>query len=297
MTEKELIALALSGSKKKRMPAFLKEGIGDDCAVMALDKKWDLLVTCDTLSEGTHFLKGTAPEKIARKLLAVNLSDIAAMAGTPLWGILSLSAPGTLADDFWKRFFNALGKEAEKYGTALVGGDTVRGGSLVLTLTLAGRVEKGRAVLRSGAKPGDLVVVTGRLGNTLKSGKHLAFEPRLREARWLRDKFSPGAMMDLSDGLLEDGRKLAEASGVSLALSGGSLPLAAGADLKSALTDGEDFELLLTVPEKNWQEKSAALFRKKFGLELTAVGRVVKKGREPLVLDGKSVEWNGYAHF
>lgn len=296
MTEKELIALAGARFGKRR-PAFLKVGIGDDCAVINFDAKNDLIVTCDTLAEGTHFLKGTAPELLARKLLAVNLSDAAAMAGIPLWGILSLAAPKNVPEAFLKRFMAALGKEAEKYGVSIIGGDSVRGKDLVLTLTLAGKVEKGRALLRSGAKPGDLVVVTGRLGSTFESGKHLTFEPRLKEARSLARYFSPSAMMDLSDGLLEDGRRMAESSGVTLKLRGADVPLNAGADLKGALTDGEDFELLLCVPKGNWDEKRAERFRKRFKLELTVIGEAAKKSGESLLLDGKAPRGRGYAHF
>ena len=297
MREQELITLADSLFSGNIAGKGISKGIGDDCAVLSYNGKWDLIATCDTLSENTHFLKGTPPELLAHKLLAVNLSDVAAMAGIPLWGILSLAAPKKLSPAFLTRFMTALGKEAEKYKVSIVGGDTVRADALTLTLTLLGKVEKGRALLRSNAKEGDLVLVTGLLGNTFSNGKHLDFEPRLKEARWLRDKFSPTAMMDLSDGLFEDGSRMGRASGATLAIRGTEVPCADHCALKEALTGGEDFELLLTVPKSKFDEKLKKRFEKKFSLKLTVVGEVLKAGKHPLTIDGKAKKWSGYAHF
>lgn len=297
MREQELITLAASQFSGRRAGKEILKGIGDDCAVLRYNDKWDLLATCDTLSENTHFLKGTKPELLAHKLMAVNLSDIASMAGIPLWGILSLGAPKTASAAFLTRFMTALGKEAEHYKLSIVGGDTVRCDALTLTLTLIGKVERGKALLRSGAKAGDLVLVTGSLGNTFKSGKHLSFEPRLAEARWLSEKLTPNAMMDLSDGLCEDGRRLALASKLTMAIIGDAVPCAAGCGLKEALTGGEDFELLFTVPKNKFSRELQKRFEKKFSLKLTAVGEMKKADRHPLLIDGKANDWTGYAHF
>ena len=297
MREEDLIFFAREFFSKGKASRELSEGIGDDCAVAAFDRRRDLILTCDTLTEGTHFLKGVPPEKLAHKLLAVNLSDIAAMAGSPWLALLSLSSPKTFSKGFWERFFRALGNEAERYGLAVAGGDCVAGEKLTLTLTMLGFVPKGKAVLRSGARKGDYVLVTGRLGGTLKSGKHLAFEPRLEEARYLREKLSPSAMMDLSDGLFEDGRKLALASSLTMKIKGDLVPLNPGCGLKEAMTGGEDFELLLTVPPENWNERIRKNFQRKFKLDLTPLGFMDARGKEPLLVDGSVRSWRGYAHF
>ena len=296
MREQELINLANSLFSGNPSGGVL-QGIGDDCAVLRYNGKWDLIATCDTLCDDTHFLKGTKPELLAHKLLAVNLSDIASMAGIPLWGILSLAAPKTASNAFLKRFVTALGLEAEKYSVSIIGGDTVRAEALTLTLTLVGKVEKGKALLRSGAREGDLVLVTGTLGKTFVSGRHLTFEPRLKEARWLREKLSPNAMMDLSDGLCEDGRRLALASGLSMSIAGDCVPCADNCSLKEAATGGEDFELLLTVPKSKFSAQLQKRFEKKFSLKLSVVGEMTKAGKHPLLIDGKANKWTGYAHF
>ena len=297
MREQELITLANSLFTGKAAGKEILKGIGDDCAVVSFNDKWDLVATCDTITENTHFLRKTKPELLAHKLLAVNLSDIAAMAGIPSWGILSLAAPKTASGAFLVRFMTALRKEAEKYNVSIIGGDTVRAEALTLTLTLVGKVEKGKALLRSGAKEGDLVLVTGTLGGTLKSGKHLTFEPRLKEARWLRDKISPNAMMDLSDGLFEDGNRLAFASKLTMALKGESVPCADNCSLLEAVTGGEDFELLMTVPKSKFSAQLQKRFEKKFSLKLTVVGEMTKAVDHPLLIDGKANKWTGYAHF
>lgn len=297
MREEELISFAREFFSQGKTFRELTEGIGDDCAVVSLDEKTDLLLTCDTLTEGTHFLKGVAPEKLAHKLLAVNLSDVAAMAGKPWLALLSFAAPKGFSRKFAEPFFRALGKEAEKYGLRIIGGDCVAGEKLTLTLTMLGKVKRGEALLRSGAKAGDLVFVTGRLGGTLKSGKHLTFEPRLAEARYLREKLSPSAMMDLSDGLFEDGRKLAVSSDLTMNIQSGLVPLNRGCGLKEALTGGEDFELLLTIPPENWNERAGKNFQKRFNLELTLVGVMESGGKAALLIDGKKRPWSGYAHF
>ena len=297
MREEELISFAREFFSRGKAFRDLTKDIGDDCAVVGFDKRSDLILTCDTLTEGTHFLKGVPPEKLAHKLLAVNLSDIAAMAGKPWLALFSFAAPKGLSKKFAETFFGALGREADALGLRIVGGDCVAGEKLTLTLTVLGKVKKGEALLRSGAKKGDLVFVTGRLGGTLKSGKHLSFQPRLEEARYLKEKLSPSAMMDLSDGLFEDGRKLALASDLTMRIQSELVPALAGCSVKEAMTGGEDFELLLTIPPENWNEKAGKNFQRRFKLELTLVGVMDGKGKDPLLIDGKKRPWSGYAHF
>ena len=298
MREEDLIKLAETyfAPEDAARISLLKD-IGDDCAVLKFNKLHDLLITCDTLTEGTHFTKGTAPELLAHKLLAVNLSDVAAMGGTPWIAVLSLAAPKNISKKFAEAFFGALGKEAQSYGLKIVGGDCVASPNLTLTLTLLGKVKRGEAIYRSGAREGDLVLVTGRLGGTFKSGKHLSFQPRLKEARYLSERLTPSAMMDLSDGLLEDGRKLAVASRLTMSLESSLIPCNSCCDLKEAVTGGEDFELLLTVPKEKWSERVKNNFKKKFQLEINVIGKMEKRGKAALLIDGRKQSWSGYAHF
>ena len=221
-------------------------GPGDDCAVLKWNGEYDLLVTVDQLIESVHYTPETPPEEAGAKLMKRNLSDIAAMGGEPLWAVVTLAAgsdEGRLA-----RFMAGVAREAAKYGTALCGGDisALPSEGVVTTLTLAGRVPRDQAILRSGAHPGDLLYVTGEIGNSFLSGHHLSFTPRLAEGRALRGKAR--AMLDISDGLLLDARRMAQSSRVDLEIDVSAVPLRAGARLPDALSDGEDYELLFCGP-------------------------------------------------
>ncbi len=223
-------------------------GIGDDTAVLRSGKK-DLLLTTDMLLEGRHFLlKKATPFEIGWKAMAVNLSDIAAMGGTPVAAVVSLGAPASTTVKFLEEVYRGLRAAASRFGARIVGGDTNKSERLTLAVTLLGEAKKGKAVLRSGAKPGDWVFVTGSLGGSYASKKHLRFIPRLKEARWLAKNFRLSAMMDLSDGLASDIHRIAEESGVGAVLNESTLPLSKGVrSAQQALTDGEDFELLFTL--------------------------------------------------
>ena len=221
-------------------------GPGDDCAVLKWNDAYDLLVTVDQLIESVHYTPETPPEEAGAKLMKRNLSDIAAMGGEPLWAVVTLAAgsdEGRLA-----RFMQGVAREAARYGTALCGGDisALPSEGVVTTLTLAGRVPRDQAILRSGAHPGDLLYVTGEIGNSFLSGHHLSFTPRLAEGRALRGKAR--AMLDISDGLLLDARRMAQSSRVDLEIDVSAVPLRAGARLPDALSDGEDYELLFCGP-------------------------------------------------
>lgn len=242
-------------------------GIGDDAAVLRLDPGFDLVVATDSIAEGTHFPAGTPAASVGHRCLAVNLSDIAAMAAEPLWFSLALSLPE--ADEEWVgEFARGLFALADRFGVELVGGDTVRG-PLGATVTIQGRVRPGRAVRRSGAVPGDGVWVTGHPGDAVAgrlllpqadSGvaaaalrrRFLYPEPRVREGLALAGIAS--AMLDVSDGLDDDLRKLLVASGVGAELDAGALPLSAelrsvrsGGAIECALTGGDDYELCFAV--------------------------------------------------
>ena len=245
-------------------------GIGDDCAVLRVDPGADVLVTTDMLMDGRHFRLGEhAPEQVGYKALAVNLSDVAAMAGTPLAAFVAVALPRGDAVAIAQGLHAGMAPLADRFGVALAGGDTnAWDGPLVVTITVLGAAAPGGAVRRSGARPGDAVVVTGPLGGSLPSGRHLRPEPRVAEARAIAARVPIRAMIDLSDGLASDlGHILAESGGLGAKLVEAAIPihpdaLAASRDsgrpaIDHALADGEDFELCLALDPAAWDRLAA----------------------------------------
>ncbi len=226
-------------------------GPGDDCAVVARDDKWDTLLKTDVVVERLHFTPDTAPERIGRKALARAVSDIAAMGGMPEHALITVlchpSRPVALLEGIY-RGMNTL---ARQFGISLAGGETsgLPYDGLVISVALTGRVERGQAILRSGGRPGDLIFVSGLLGGSFPTGWHLDFEPRVELARGLlKAGIRPSAMMDLSDGLGTDLPRLAAASGCGFELHESALPCRPGFSVADAVSHGEDYELLLTLP-------------------------------------------------
>ncbi len=269
-------------------------GPGDDCAVVraANGEKW--LLKTDCLLEGVHFLREMPARWVGHKALARCVSDFAAMAGTPRWALVTIAVPEDLPVAYLRQIYVGLRQTARHFGISLTGGETSRSpGSIFLNLSLVGPATPG-PILRSGGSPGEIVFVTGRLGGSFASGRHLRFRPRLPEAQWLAQlppTIRPTALMDLSDGLAEDLPRLAAASGCDYFLEEKKLPRHRGVSVEQALGDGEDYELLLTVPEdaakrllEQW--KAAA-----HPAPLTAIGRLVPPGR------GKPLLQEGFAHF
>ena len=208
-------------------------GAGDDCAVLDLgvpDKL--ILFKTDAVVEGFHFTRETPPEKIGRKALARCLSDIAAMAGTPTAALVTIALPEKFDAEFVAKIYDGMNALAEKYGVAIVGGETTTNPERILiSIALLGTVPRGKQILRSGAKTGDAIFVTGELGGSLAE-KHLDFEPRLAEARWLAEHFSIHAMMDLSDGLAGDLRHILNASDVGAEILKSAVPVSREAKLR-----------------------------------------------------------------
>jgi thiamine-monophosphate kinase len=277
-------------------------GIGDDTAVVRPRAGHELLFTTDMLVEGIHFRAGdeASAREIGQKAMAVNLSDIAAMGGVPTHAVAAVGLPGGLDVTFARDLMKGLRTTAEAWGVSLVGGDTNRSGVIIVSVALLGEVKKGKAVRRSGAKPGDVIFVTGNLGGSYASRKHLNFTPRLAESAYLGG-YKVSAMMDLSDGLASDLGKLATESGVGAVLSAEAVPLSTWAkSLDAALTDGEDFELLFTLSPREAARLSLA--SKPAGLALfRPVGKITpcREGLRIFRADGRytPIEDKGYDHF
>ncbi len=231
-------------------------GPGDDCAVVRTTSGDLLLITTDQLIEGRHYEAGTPIDLIARKAVARSLSDIAAMGGTPSWGLATAALPEGYehADEL----FDAMAKWGRHWKCPLVGGDVaVTSGPMVLSVTVIGKPHVNREelpgcppVLRSGAEIGDLVYVTGPIGASFESGHHLSFEPRLAEGRLNCDHLATDlhAMIDVSDGLGRDAARIARASGVVVEIDADRVSLRPPATgWNQAFGDGEDYELLFAV--------------------------------------------------
>jgi thiamine-monophosphate kinase len=304
---------------------FSLDKVGDDCAVLPKDDETDLLVTTDLLAEGIDFrLEWTTPEFLGHKALAVSLSDIAAMGGTPKWALVSLGAPeGLWKTDFLDRFYDGWHQLARKHEVELVGGDVSRtSDSLFIDSLALGSVEHGRAINRRGARPGDAIFVTGFLGGAaaglkwLEEGgqfhefltapeRHIIFRqlqplPQVQTGKLLQQYNLPTAMLDISDGLSSDIAHLCAASGVGARIHRLSVPIdpaIAGAlggveGIELALHGGEDLELLLTVP----QDKAAMAL----DLGFHQIGEITKNaGGIELIEHGNPtlLESKGYRHF
>jgi len=241
-------------------------GIGDDTAVVSASDGL-ILLAADMLLEGVHFDLATAtPFQIGRKTLAVNLSDVAAMGGQPKYALVSLALPRRLGEhrneNFAEQLFEGLRSLAEEFETTIVGGDTNSwDGPLVINVAITGEVSAGNAITRLGAKVGDWIFVTGRLGGSI-AGRHLDFTPRVSEALILRETCDLNAMIDVSDGLVADLYHILEESNVGAFLNESSIPISETAasladdrsPLEHALGDGEDFELLFTVSPEDGQK-------------------------------------------
>jgi thiamine-monophosphate kinase len=280
-----------------RLSEAVVQGPGDDCAVLKVTgtAKLQLLKT-DAVVEGVHFLGTEDMERVGWKALCRAVSDIAAMGGRPESALITVLAR---ADTPWERLeglYRGIARAASRFGVSIVGGETGQiHGPLACNVCLTGWVDPERVVLRSGGRPGDVLLVTGTLGGSLHTGRHLDFQPRLEEAAWLVEHFRPSAMMDLSDGLAKDGPRLAAASGCAFGLELERVPCTAGYGLEQALGDGEDFELLMAVApgevariELAWRETFPELL-------LSRIGALLPKSDSLLPADAPKTR--GYDHF
>jgi thiamine-monophosphate kinase len=308
MNELDLIARLTSALPRNDSVVV---GAGDDCAVLDLGGPDYVLFKTDAVVEGVHFTGNTSPEKVGRKALARCLSDIAAMAGQPGSALVTIALPKRFDVDRIERIYSGLNALATEHGVAIAGGETTENpGCLLVSIAMLGTVARNRCLLRSGAKAGDAIFVTGQLGGSI-NGKHLEFQPRLREARWLAEQFPVHALIDVSDGLASDVRHLMKASGVGAELLSRAIPISREATLASrsessarppllaALTDGEDFELLFTIAS-NQAVRLLDGWKAQFpGLPLTCIGRITAEpGLRLRDSEGvRTLNVHGYTHF
>ena len=291
---------------------FVITGAGDDCAVLDLGVPGRyVLFKTDAVVEGVHFTKDAPPEKIGHKALGRCLSDVAAMGGRATAALVTLALPPSFNVSFVDRIYAGINALAERYGVAIAGGETTTNPEgLLISVALLGTVDRNHCIHRAGARVGDAIFVTGQLGGSL-AGKHLDFEPRLREGQWLATHFAIHAMIDISDGLAGDLRHVLRSSGVGAELLSDSIPVSREAKLKArnessakppllaALSDGEDFELLFTVAGSDAVTVLDA-WKKQFpGLPLTCIGRIAEglalKLRDKNGL--REIALHGYEHF
>ena len=266
---------------------------GDDCAVVESPAGKNLLVLkTDCVVEKIHFALATDPVLVGWKAMMRPLSDFAAISAVPQFALITLIVPATRSTSWVKKLYRGLKRAASRFDVSIVGGETsATRGPAVISVSVSGFVEKNRWISRSGGKKGDDLFVTGRLGGSLR-GKHLRFIPRIEESRWLTKNFRVHAMMDLSDGLGADLPRLARASKLGFKIDKEKLPLAPGAKIDNAISDGEDYELLFAFSPRD-RARLERSWRKRFPkLPLTRIGSLNRKSKiENLKLPG------GYVHF
>jgi len=249
-------------------------GIGDDCAVLAEGR----LLKTDSVIEGRHYLPQTSPALVGRKAIARVISDLAAMGGVPEAFLVTCGLRGSSALEQLREMYAAMDALCMEYGGHIVGGETCKVGEgepEFFSITGYGHCISA-PILRSGAQVGDGIYVTGELGNTFHTEHHLRFCPRQGEARWLVQNARPSAMMDLSDGIARDLPRLAHCSAVGYSIVPESLPLRAGATPQTALTDGEDYELLFTLPPALAEQLRDAPF------QVSHIGEITTNTATPL---------------
>jgi len=292
--------------QKRRKDVIL--GIGDDCAAINVSSDRMCLITTDMLVDGTHFdLKRCSLRDAGRKAIACSISDVAAMGCQATVAVVSICFPNHTTERFAKELYKGIWDIADKYNIEIVGGDIISGhGPLCINVTMLGRDDGLKPVLRSGAKAGDMILVTGTLGGSLL-GKHLRFEPRLKEGLILNKNFTIHAMIDISDGLTADLNHILEESRVGAILYEDQIPVSEAAvkmaeksgntPLYHALSDGEDYELLFTLSKGQAKKvvKSPLFERGTF----SCIGEIIKgPGIEMKFSDGKisRIKPHGYEH-
>jgi thiamine-monophosphate kinase len=268
-------------------------GPGDDCAVVETrDRRNFLVLKTDCVVAGVHFLATANALDVGWKAMMRPLSDFASTSAVPQFALITLIAPEQTKVEWVDELYRGLRRAAKRFKVSIVGGETSGiPGPVAISVSVVGFVERDRCVSRRGGKVGDDLFVTGRLGDALKR-KHLQFVPRIAESRWLTKNFSIHAMMDLSDGLGADLPRLARASRVGFAIAMENLPLARGAKIDDAISEGEDYELLFAISPRD-RSRLQREWRKKFRkLPLTRIGSLSRLSTKTNQLLPR-----GYVHF
>ena len=325
MRESELIKrIDKAFGRKQKVSRGVRLGMGDDAALFRPQAGHETILTCDWFLEGAHFLRDKhPPDSVGWKCLARALSDVAAMGGVPRCFLLSLAIPASHTGRWLNEFLAGLRRASRKFQCVLAGGDTTRRQEILINIMVVGETPIGRAVFRSGARPGDALYVSGRLGEaelglqvlrrsrgpanskSPLTKKHQYPEPRLALGEWLAKKRIASAMMDLSDGLSSDLPRLCAASRVGAKLESERIPQTRNAELARkygmdsfalALHGGDDYELLFTVPPR--KAKSVPTYFQ--SLSLTRIGKITK-GSKLIVLEDngreKQLEAGGWDPF
>ena len=288
--EDALIASLLGGLP---IPRGVTAGAGDDCAIVESPGNKNLLVLkTDCVVEKIHFAPATDPIRVGWKAMMRPLSDFAALSAVPQFALITLIVPVIRSTSWVKKLYRGLQRAGSRFDVGIIGGETsaTRGPS-VISVSVSGFVEKGRWISRDGGKNGDDLFVTGRLGGSLR-GKHLRFVPRINESRWLTKNFSVHAMMDLSDGLGADLPRLAAASKLGLKIDMEKLPLARGAKIDDAISDGEDYELLFATSPRDRKRLQRDWHKEFPRLRLTRIGSLNRKSK----IENPKLR-SGYVHF
>ena len=299
ITESALIDSIRQLAYSRASTNLIVKEIGDDCAILRPGVNEDLVFTTDFALEGRHFERTThSAAEIGHKALARSLSDLAAMGSEPVFCLVSLAYPRELGQRWMKSFYKGLLALATRYKITLAGGDLASFDKIIVDVMCCGRVPSGHSLLRSGAKPGDYIFVTGELGGSAHGlatrrgaawQRHRRPEPRIEAGRKLR-AIGVAAALDLSDGLSLDLARLCRESKVSADLSG-SIPLAKGATLKQALDGGEDYELLFTAPPISKIPTRIA------NLPVTNIGTITSGNPGQVRLNGRPLKPAGFDHF
>lgn len=269
-------------------------GIGDDAAVIKTDKNKLLLVTCDTQVENVHFARGDyTPSEIGQRAVAVNVSDIAAMGGVPKHILVSLILPKKTPEFFVKKLYDGISTACKKYKIDVIGGNISAGPAIIVDITMLGVVKKKNLVLRSGAKVGDLVLVTGILGKETKIPI-----ARINEAQILSKSGKITAMIDISDGISSDIGHICTQSNVGVKLYAAKIPYSKKMNYEDAINRGEDYELLFTANPRD-AEFLKQIVEKKCNTKISIIGKITKEKRVLVVPDGKEIklEPKGWDHF
>ncbi len=288
------------------------EGIGDDCAVLPISEHDSLLFTSDMLVEGVHFMRDTISAfDLGVKSLAVNLSDIASSGGAPVATLLSISLPKGVDSVWSSEFMRGYHSLSQRHNVALVGGDTTSSTEqITINVTAIGRVKNIHIKRRSAARVGDIIMVSGSLGDSAAGLKalmdgdvnnryvssHLLPTPRIEEALWLSKQSAVHAMMDISDGVASDVRHIMSSSKVGARINLEALPT--DHDFERALCGGEDYELMFTV-DSSRAEALVRDFKDMFATQITTIGEIVESNSIEWMLHGtrQTIDFMGFRHF